>query len=488
MPGLFRTLAVSPKCIPAGLALPVVLGGWMLSLLMPQSAAAWGPHPSITDAALAVLPERERWDEALGADNIKALNRHCWLPDMRGQDLGAFYADDYLLIPAQPRHIGHVMPEVREAFEPYFRRALQALRTETPANACRQIGPILHFVEDAGAPPHAKEKCPHHSELENWVQASQIAIPDYRPRLLGATDEEALAGLLRRLDGLIEFSKERAERALPLVQQAEPDRSQVEPILLESALESARVSADLLYTLFTLGLAPQSRGAALVGTITAPAIPLRNDHAARVVLLGSGFTTMANTASPSASTGDWSGEYRLTNLPTGTYRVLAYRTGAKPVMSPPIPLQAGEETRLDITLASVEPAGNVIENPDATLAYLDPAVPDRWRTVTVAAGASRAPGTTWSSAAARVEPKRAYRCGAVLRDAEATVAFYFEPAPGKKETRPPTLRVPLPAGQLHPEELRVQADEARATVVVQVTTRKPLREAIERVWVVPVIE
>jgi len=210
-------------------------------------AAGWGPHPKITQAALAVVPEMERWNAALGEKNIRELAQHCWLPDMRGMDLGTHYADDYLLIPALPRHVDHVMPGVRVAFEPYFRRAVRALRTETPVNACRQIGPILHFVEDVGAPPHAREKCPHHTELENWVREEQIVIAGYRPRLLGKTEDEALAGLLKRLEGLVEFSRARAERALPLVSVEKPDRSQIEPIILESALESARVAADLLY-------------------------------------------------------------------------------------------------------------------------------------------------------------------------------------------------------------------------------------------------
>src|SRR5690606_25787360 len=134
-------------------------------------------------------------------------------------------------------------PGVQVTFEPYFHRALQALRTENPVNACRQLGPLVHFVEDVGAPPHANEECPHHTELENWVDAGQISIRGYQPRLLGRTDEEALQGLLARIAEVVKFSTERADRALPLVSAESPDHAQVEPIILESALESARLTA-----------------------------------------------------------------------------------------------------------------------------------------------------------------------------------------------------------------------------------------------------
>ena len=40
-------------------------------------------------------------------------------------------------------------------YRPLFIRALQALRTESPANAVRWLGSLLHFVTDTGSPPHA---------------------------------------------------------------------------------------------------------------------------------------------------------------------------------------------------------------------------------------------------------------------------------------------------------------------------------------------
>jgi len=447
-----------------------------------RDAAAWGPHPQITRAAIKVLPDLPRWKAALGSDNLAALADYCWMPDERGMDMGAYYADDYLLIRQMPRHVGHCMPDVKQTFVPYFRRALQALRTETPLNACRQIGSLIHFVEDTGAPPHAREQCPHHSELENWVRGDQVIIKGYRPQLLGKTDAEAEAGFLRRMAGLVTFSKARAERALPLVSQPKPDRAKVEPIILESALESARVTADVLYTLFTLGLAPQPQGASLVGTVTAATLPLRDNHGARIMLVGTDYATLATTADPRPSASQWGGTYELRNLPPGDYRVLAYRTGSQVRVSKPVHLESGEPTRLDIELKATSPVGNVIENPDGRLESLQPGVADRWTVV------SAGPPPLWSSTGAYVAPHTTYRCGAVLKDPAAKVQFVFRGRPSPQNKHPQPLICPLSLeGKLH-GELTTTPDSPRWDVTVQVRTTRPLKEAIEKVWVVPEVE
>ncbi len=449
----------------------------VVMLLGASAAHAWGPHPAIAKAALDVLPDAGRWKAALGEANFNALIHYSWMPDQQGQDLGAFYADDYLLIRAMPRYAAHGMPAVQEAYAPFFRRALQALRTETPTNACRQMGPLIHFVEDSGAPPHAKPNCPHHGELENWVDANQIAIPGYKPQLLGKTDDEALQGMVRRLAGLVAFSIVRADRALPLVSAPEPDRAKVEPILLESALESARVLSDVFLTVFTLGLAQQPEGAGLQGTVTAPAFPQRNDHGARVLLLNTDYATLAVAAPGDPGAAGWQGAYAFHHLPPGTYRVLVYRTAAEYVLSEPISLIRGRTAKLDFALPSCEPAGNILENPDARLYYLEAGQPDRWRRL-------RFGGTwTWVGAGARVTPRKTYRCGAVLKDPTARVKFQFSLQLLKKDMLPATIE--LATGQTNPPEVRYTADLLRWSVTPLVETDKPLSEAIERVWVVP---
>lgn len=444
-----------------------------------RDAVAWGPHPDITAAALKTMPDAARWKGVIGGDNWKNLaNKYCWMPDMRGTDQGDFYVDDYLLICQFPHYANHCMPELQPAFVPFFRRALQALRTETPVNACRQIGPILHFVEDAGAPPHAKPNCPHHSELENWVRPEQITIDGYQPHLLGKTDAEAEAGLLRRVAGLVEFSKARAERALPLVSQPSADRAKVEPIILESALESARVAADLLYTLLTLGLAPQPEDAGLSGAVTAGAIPGRNGHGARIVLLNTDFATLALADKTETKTEDaaWHGGYAFRNLPPGNYRVLAYRTASQFRVSEPITLKSGAQARLDILLPETDPPGNLVENPDGRLAYLKPDDPDRWSKK----------DNTWRSSQIVLQPHTTYRCGAVLKDPAARVSFYFYTT---SQTYYPQSsdknKISLKSNGKLCAETTVSLDSQRRFAFVYVESSRPLTDAIEKVWLVP---
>ena len=84
-----------------------------------------------------------------------------------------------------------------------------------------------------------------------------------------------------RTTGLREFSATRADKALPLAQKGEGERPNVEPILLESVNECARAVADLLYTLFALGLEKGGAGAGLEGTVDAPSLSGNNAKSAR---------------------------------------------------------------------------------------------------------------------------------------------------------------------------------------------------------------
>jgi len=195
------------------------------------AARAWGPHPEITQAALDALGPEAALVQRLG-DESRSLRDYCWMPDWRRslhrEQAAWFYTDDYLLLPALPEHSDHMCPAVKRTYAPCFRRALQALRTENGKNASRWVGTLLHFTEDTGAPPHAGEiKGELHGKLENWVDAKAIHLAGYKPRVLGTTDDEALAGYLQRMDGLIAFSRLRCERAMPFA--VSGDRAAAEP-------------------------------------------------------------------------------------------------------------------------------------------------------------------------------------------------------------------------------------------------------------------
>jgi hypothetical protein len=323
--------------------------------------------------------------------------------------------------------------------------------------------------------------------LENWVRAEAIAIPDYRPQLLGATDDEALAGLKKRIEGLVDFSKERAERALPLLKAENPDRSQIEPILLESALEASRVTADALFTLFTLGLAPQPEGAGLAGAVNTPILPSHPEHGVRIALLDTDYTTVATMASPPAEGANWQGAYEFSHLPAGTYRVMACRSGLQYFVSDPVVLEAGKKSQLDLTLSPAKPIGNIIPNADAKAAYLQPPIPDKWQ------DAVKDGVHTWTSAAVAVKPNTTYSCGAAVKDPATEVQFRFRAAPpaGKKQ-KTPDLCCPLrfettsiSSANYRAETVVLLDSHLWKEVVVEVRTCKPLADAIREVWVAP---
>jgi len=276
-----------------------------------------------------------------------------------------FYADDYLLFPTMTWHRDHLCPEVKTTYEPCFRQALAALRSESPLNAARWIGCLLHFVEDTGSPPHSAEiRGDVHGKMENWVDAKAITIADYHPQLFGATEDQAIDGFLHRMDRLIEFSKERAERAKPFVLAG--DRPSTEPIVLESALETSRVVADLLHTFGRLA-ATSPAGAKLHGTITSTAPPGLEELPAKIMVSGSRLAALA----------DADGRFEFRNLPAGPQTLTVIRPGCADTTLT-LTLPANGETVQDITLAADGVAGNLLRNPSLDSTWLDPENPDGW--------------------------------------------------------------------------------------------------------------
>ena len=342
-----------------GIVLGVILLAW--------SAWAWGPHPQITQAALDRLGTNHPLVVRLGVE-AQRLTNYCWMADFKrlpfrepGED---FYADDYLLFPGMTTHLDHICPEVRKTYEPYFQRALQALRTENGTNAARWIGSLLHFAEDTGSPPHAAEyRGDLHIKMENWVDPKQIIIADYSPKLLGETPEAARAGFVRRMDELIEFSKVRGKQLWMPVQIG--NRRAVQPIVLESALETSRVTADLLHTLGTLAELPSTNQAVLRGRINLPAGLAMEKLPAKVVLAGTSFSTLANLA----------GEYEFRNLPPGACTVKAWRAGAF-ARDQTVTLENGRATVCNLDGDAKGP--NLVRNGEFKIRWLSAKAPDCW--------------------------------------------------------------------------------------------------------------
>ncbi len=338
---------------------------FLVVLMAAAPASAWGPHWHITRAAIDVLGMKHPLAAQLGAE-LMPLTNYCWLPDYRRipfrvpeQD---FYADDYLLFPGVAKHYDHICPEVEKTYEPYFRRALQALRMESPANAARWIGSILHFVQDTGSPPHAAQiRGDLHSKMENWVDASKIAIPGYEARLLGTNDNDAVRGLVERMNGLIAFSKLRAQRMRTPVLLA--NRRAVEPIALESALECARVSADVLHTLATLAAGFPERGFEISGTIRAQTAVSDGRFSAKLMFDGTNVSTLADAA----------GRFFIGGLQRGQHRLSIIQPGSD-LLETNL-LVNGSLTNLAFDL---RPSGNLVRNGDFRLHWIVTNAPDCW--------------------------------------------------------------------------------------------------------------
>lgn len=346
---------------------PLVIALVLLSLLV-RPAVAWGPHSEITLAALRVLPNRVRWQSYFGRDWDRIARDYCWMGDWQEAVRPDHYADDYLLFPSMPNHVSHMNPDVRRTYAPFFRRALQALRTESPTNAARWVGSLLHFVQDAGSPPHTIGIGGDlHGRMERWVDEKQLDISGYEPRLLGKTDDDALRAFEARMTSLFEFSRERATRLKPLVEPLKERTNQ--PLELECALEVSRVSADLLHTLFTLALAePLQPGATLRGrTNYRPpagyaAVP------AKVVLEGTRYST----------TTDADGAFEFRNLPADRFTPWIIATGFATERLQEVELRSGEVAELSVKLRADEVPGNLVRNPRGGPSWTKPNIPDGW--------------------------------------------------------------------------------------------------------------
>jgi len=332
-------------------------------------ARAWGPHPEITQAALDALGSNDALAARLGAA-VHKLPVYCWMADQRQTLIiradETFYADDYLLFPGVSRHTDHLCPDVKRTYVPHFRRALQALRTETPVNAARWIGSLTHFVEDTGSPPHAAEiRGDVHSKMENWVDAKKISIAGYVPQSFGDTEAAAEAGFLKRMDGLIEFSKARAARCRADVEAG--NRAAVEPVVLESALETSRVLADLLHTLGVLTRATSAGGELRGHVAHASGLGKLDKLPAKIVLLDTLYSTLA----------DSDGRFSFEHIPPGKYRLACITPGAR-IDTREISVNALGAAESAIVEIPATHSGGLVRDPGFKLSWISQESPDGW--------------------------------------------------------------------------------------------------------------
>jgi hypothetical protein len=399
-----------------------------LSLLVISTGFAWDSkiHSGIIHAALMAIPQEDRIQERWGPEvwrlqeyvqmgdwiNTVVSQREAW--DVGGQTLTQtglqFYANDYLLFPSMTHSVQYSVPDVLATYQPFFLRALQALRTESPANAARWVGSVLHFITDSGSPPHTiGVKGEDHTKMESWLDTSLIDLSRYHPRMLGSTDEVALEGLLSRMNSLIAFSAVRGKQLLPLVKVN--DRPHIEPIALESAAETSRVTADVIHTLLQLSRPDaNSKGASVVAGIAATAVDGMENLPAKLIALGTSYSTLSEESLPAYHT--YLGTFSLRNLPPGAYLMAIERVGSETLYPPPLVLKSGETVRLNWKLHPSLVEGNLAPNPDLSLRWVASDAPDHWRF-----DSSR---HQWISDNIPVVPGRSYRAGCKLKQDAAS--------------------------------------------------------------------
>lgn len=405
-----------------------------LTTFLARSAAGWGtPHTEITRHALKQLPASDRLEARLGG--VRQMEDLCWGGDYQGEVHARYAVDDYLLFPAFPRHSSHLMPQVAETWRPYFLRTLQALRGESPQNAARWLGSFLHFVQDSGSPPHALPTGGVlHTRMENYVLALDLRITGYRPQEWGRDEIAVLDRLDRRMQGLVAFSRERALRLLPLAERN--DRLACEPLVLECAQETMRVVADVTHALMGLSEArPRPGTATLRGRIRAPADAENPLAPARILVEGTGYSTLAEAVSSLPGETRYHGDWVLGDLPPGEYSLVATRTGCRPARKK-LRLRAGQKLEWSPTLQPDALPGNLVRNADLSVRWLRPGLPDHWRRE----------GESWVSDAIPVVRGALYEAGA--RDAHGPRPVALRTS---DDARMPgnALRVELPSsGQL----------------------------------------
>ncbi|HEY3840858.1 MAG TPA: hypothetical protein VGL72_30000 [Bryobacteraceae bacterium] len=438
------------------LASSVVIG-----LLAAAGLNAWDSkiHTGILHASLMAIPAEDRIQERLGEEagrlrqyvqmgdwvNTLVSQREVWDTGGQSLELGAvqFYANDYLMFPGMTHQVQHGVPDVKSTYRPFFLRALQALRTESPANAARWTGSLLHFVTDSGSPPHTiGVSGPDHTKMESWLDTSLIDLSGYHPGMLGDSDEAAVEGLLRRMDALIAFSAIRGRQLLPLVKVN--DRPKMEPIALESAAETARVAADVIHTLLKLSAQQGAAGGGtVIAEVSAGAVAGMENLPAKMMVLNSAYSTLSEQGLPAFHA--YRGTFVLRNLPAGNYSVAVERIGSRTFYGS-VEVKRGATTRTSFALQADPDSGNLAPNPDLSLHWITKDAPDHWH--------YDAPRHQWLSDTIPVTGGHEYRAGCVSKDGSTPevalqwMSHAWEAMKVPTEPLSAPARVPAPAGAM----------------------------------------
>jgi len=244
----------------------------LIAPLIPLSPAfGWGePHLAITKAALDVLPGWQQ--EWLADERQKLADDFCLIPDhvYTDKENAKFAAMDsrpgevYLTnlhLPAQ-------QPENLETLRYFVNKAVDAVHSGKVGDAARYMGTICHLIEDYGSPSHTVPGDNMFTLLQQFLPPTdvmkdqlmhgpiengdfKVSIGTYRPALLGTSVDEASWRLMHRIhEGILNARS----TTIPIIQALyADDKEAVTTHQLRAATMDARVVADALFTILSLG-------------------------------------------------------------------------------------------------------------------------------------------------------------------------------------------------------------------------------------------
>lgn len=286
-----RRFTINMMIVATYLAISKITGNELGLSFLPVIVLWAEEHNYITKAALEVLSEKEQ--KFLEPERDLLWKVYCEFPDLNGPNYGRFggesgdpevprtidirrewdisyYCGFDPVTQKAPEYIPGMLSSTdycppfhhketyveQQGYCPmgnygaparYFPKVIDCWRDGRLADGMRFLGVLLHHVEDRGAfaywpDLHIKG---HVSDADRVIR-----LQDYTPRMLGATLDEAVAGIEGRMHDLLGFT----EANVPEVAAAwkSGDISVAERLILKNALENVRVVADVIHTAIEL--------------------------------------------------------------------------------------------------------------------------------------------------------------------------------------------------------------------------------------------
>ena len=265
------------------------------------------------------------------------------------------------------------------------------------------------------------------------------------------------------MDQLIEFSKPRGKSLATKVLIG--NQSAVEPVVLECALETSRVAADVLHTLGHLAAARGGNSAAVRGVVASKSAPLLERVPARLVVLGTNWSTLA----------DGAGRFEFRGLPAGDYEATVFRPGSG-ATNVALRLVAGRTNDVRVTLP--EAPANLIRNGDFRLRWLRPDAPDCWTRTELG----------WEGEIVPLQKGQRYRLK-VHFNPGATAETLVRWTRQLPHTLPAGIKLPkIDSRPLTPQnsELEFTGSDSMALMQVTIRTKSPPQEACSAVTLMTV--